>query len=83
MKTFALVLTLALCLTGCGVPDEAKTDLREYTIDGYITAVGVGNWQGDGKFKVQCYDGSVLETDRNPEILEGPISLESFSIVTN
>lgn len=83
MKKFILVLTLALGLTGCGVPDEAKTDLREYNINGYITVVGVGKWMSDGTFRIQSYDGSVIETDRNPEILEGPVSLESFKRITN
>lgn len=83
MKTFLLVVILALCLTGCDGPDENSiTLLREYNVDDLHTIVGVGSWTNDGQFRIESYDGQVWNIPQSVEILEGPVSLESFKRVT-
>ena len=84
MKTFILVLTLALCLMSCCPQQDENsiTQLREYEINGIHIVVGVGEWQDDGTFRIQSYNGKPWISGKDAEVLEGPVSLESFQRIT-
>jgi hypothetical protein len=82
-KTLLLTLTCALLLASCGGPDPASiTELREYEINGTSKVVGVGEWDNEGCFHIQSYDGQKWGAGKDAEILEGPVTLESFNNVT-
>lgn len=65
-------------LSGCsGVQENAVTDLREYSVDGYLSFVGVGQFNGE-TFRITDYRGVKHDIPSGAVILEGPISLQSF-----
>lgn len=65
-------------LVGCsGVQENSVTDLREYSVDGYLYFVGVGTWDND-TFVITDYRGVKHDIPSGATILEGPISLSSF-----
>ena len=81
-KTLLLTLTCSLLLMSCGGPDPASiTELREYEINGTSKTVGVGEWDNEGCFHIQTYDGQKWDIGRDAEIMEGPVTLDSFKQV--
>lgn len=84
MKRF-LVLFSILILFGCSssnkIDENSITELREYSIDDMHTVVGVGKFNRD-LFIIKSYDGEVWDIPASAKILEGPVSLDSFSRVT-
>ena len=80
-KKYLIILAIGMAIVGCSVDKNATTDLREYNIDGYLTVVGVGQWD-DGMFRIKDYRGQPWDIPATAEILEGPITLQSFERTT-
>lgn len=81
-----VIFIFCIFLLGCSsssskIDENSITELREYLIDDIHTVVGVGHYNRD-LFIIKSYDGQTWDIPASAKILEGAVSLDSFSRIT-